>query len=219
MNLNLIEIEKDLENYSKLTNFTTEELSLFPENIRHIHSYKIFGDNLLAIPANVVIKEDYNEFEIPFSFVEDKETLNIFESEFRLEIPNEFIQIGYLNGSTEIVLLNIITNNIHIFHVSDIVDKDWLNYKLFKKIICNLEEFLENIRLQTVCCFINPKKSSEYNIFEIRNKNVIKFGEKILTFETKEQTIDKYKMLALNSLEMGFKIHFAPKKLLNELLK
>ena len=219
MNKKLLEIEEKIQKYSGKTNLSKEEILLFPENIRQIHSYKLFGDNLLSIPANQIIDGNVNEFEKPFSFLSEKQTLEIFESEFRTEIPQEFIQIGNLNSSTEIVLLNVKTNNVHVFHVADVCDKDWLNYKLFDKIICDFETLIDNIRPQTLCCFINPKKYSEYDIFEIRNRNEIKFDDKILKFENEEQTLENYKMFALNSLEKGFDISFAPKKIRNEIEK
>ena len=213
----LIEIEKQIENYSTFSNLSNNELLVFPETVRQVHLFKVFGDNLLSIPHNFLIKGHESEFEIPFSFLSEKSTLEIFESEFRSDIPNEFIQIGNLNGLSEIVLLNVLTNNIHVFHVSDVVDKEWLNYKLFEKTICDFETLIDNIRPQTVCCFINPKNLSEYDIFEIRDNSDIKYDDKILKFESTKQAMENYKMLVLNSIEKGFDVHFAPKSLLNEL--
>ena len=214
----LIEIEGQIRDCSTYTNLTKGDLCLFPENLRQIHSFKIFGNDLLAIPANLIAEDNNNEFEIPFNFLDSKETLNIFESEFRQEISSEFIQIGNLYGSAEIVLLNKLTNNVHIFHVSDIADKDWLNYKL-EKDICNFETFIYNIRPQTVCCLINPKDYSKYDIFEIRNNIEIKRENKILKCDNTEEAWKKYKELVENSLEKGYKIHYAPKKLINEIGK
>jgi hypothetical protein len=125
----LFELEKQLDNFGVGTSLNKNDLLLFPENFRKIHSYKIFGGDLLEIPAG-----ENDEMEKPFSFLSSKQTLELFDSEFRSEQMNDFIQIGNVFGSTEIVLLNKVKNTIHIFHISDICDKDWLTYKLDKEI-------------------------------------------------------------------------------------
>lgn len=211
----LKELEKQLGAFSEKSELSGERLLLFPENFRRVHSFKIFGNDLLAIPANLIIEGDDEEFEKPFSFLDSLETIKIFDSEFRPEVPDDFIQIGNLCGSTEIVLLNKLKNTVHIFHVSDIADKDWLKYKL-EKAICDLEVFINNIRVQTVCCLMNPKDYSKWDIFEIRNNEILTFNE-LLQYTDKETTWKEYKKLVEKSLEKGFKIHYAPKKLLNEL--
>ncbi len=210
----LTELEKQLGDLSENSGLTGESLLLFPENFRQVHSFKIFGVNLLAIPANIIIEGDDEEFEKPFSFLDKLETLKIFESEFRSEIPEDFIQIGDLYGSTEIVLLNKLKNTIHIFHVSDVADKDWLRYKLEKE-ICNLDVFIDNIRVQTVCCLMNPNDYSKWDIFEIRNNGILTNAE-LTKFTDRETTWNEYRKLVKKSIEKGYKILYASKTILNE---
>ena len=162
------QLEFQLGDLSRMTNLSDRELVKLPVAIREIHSYKLFGVDLLAIPTDLEDKIDRTEFERPFRFIGDLEDLMIFESEFRSEIPENFIQIGSLYGATEIVLLEKVRNSIHIFNVSDISDLNWLKYKLDKE-LCSLEIFIENLRLQTVCCLMNPKDYSQWDIFEIKD--------------------------------------------------
>ncbi|MFH6994783.1 hypothetical protein [Flavobacterium sp. FlaQc-48] len=214
----LWQLEHELQEFSERTKFSETDLLLFPDNFQQVHSFKIFGDDLLAIPAELIIEGDEKEFEIPLSLTSELETIEIFESEFRAEIPKEFIQIGNLNSSAEIVLLNKLKDTIHIFHVSDITDKEWLKCKLEKK-VCDLNTFIENIRPQTVCCLINPKDFSEWDIFEIRNKIEIKKEDKLLKYENSNEAWTNYKTLVKSSIMNGFEIHYAPKKLKIEIKK
>ena len=214
----LLQLEHKIQEFSEKTNFSEKDLLLYPDNFRQIHSFKIFGDDLLAIPAELIIEGDENEFEIPLSLTSELKTIELFEREFRAKIPTEFIQIGDLNCSTEIVLLNKIKNTVHIFHVTDIADKNWLNYKLENK-ICDLNTFIENIRPQTVSCLIIPKDFSKYDIFEIRNKTEIKNGVTLTKYENSYETWTEYITLVKNSMAKGFEIHYAPKKIKIEIRK
>jgi hypothetical protein len=209
----LFELEKQLEDYSGYCQLDIESRLLFPENFRQIYKYKIFGDNLLSIPANLIIDGDDDEFEKPFSFLNASEELDVFEKEFRSEISDHFIQIGHLYNCTELVLLNKIKNTVHVFHVSDIADIDWLNYKL-ENGICNLDEFVNNIRPQTVCCLINPKNYSEWDIFEIRNETELKTEAELIEFEDKKTVNEEYIEQVKKSLEKGFDINYAPQSVL-----
>lgn len=213
----LKELEKQLGQLSEKSAVFGANVLFFPENFRQTHSFKIFGDNLLAIPANLINDGDDDEFEQPFSFLDSLETIKIFEREFRPEVSDDFIQIGNLYGSTEIVLLNILNNTVHIFHVSDITDKDWLKYKLEKE-ICNLDVFINNIRVQTVCCLMNPNDYSKWDIFEIRNNGILTDAG-LIEFTDEETIRIEYRKLVKKSLDKGFEIHYAPKKILNELAK
>ncbi|OUD31749.1 hypothetical protein [Flavobacterium sp. FPG59] len=207
----LFELEKQLDNFGVKTNLDQNTLLLFPENFREIHSYKLFGDNLLAIPAG-----ENDEMEKPFSFLSSKQTLELFDSEFRTEQMNDFIQIGNVFGSTEIVLLNKARNTVHIFHISDICDKDWLTYKLETE-ICELEVFIQNLRPQTVCCFANRKSYSEYNVFEIRD-NFKLLNDGNITEYSEEKTVwEAYHKLVDESVDKGFEVHYAPRKILERL--
>ena len=211
----LTELEKQIGHLSEKSGLSGENLLVFPENFRQVHSFKIFGDNLLAIPANLIIEGDDEEFEKPFSFLDSLENLKLFESEFRPEVPYDFIQIGNLYGSAEIVLLNKLKDTIHIFHVSDLSDKDWLKYKL-EKGICDLESFIDSLRVQTICCLMDPTDYSKWDICEIRNNEILT-GAGLLKFTDKETACMEYKRFIEKSLESGFQIHYAPKKILNEL--
>lgn len=172
MNGKLTLLEKLIKDQAKPSGFSKTELFVYPESFRRIHTYNLFGKNLLAIPASLLIEEDDDEFEHPFSFTDNIEVINLFESEFRAAIPNEFVQIGSLYNSTEIVLLHKLNETIHVFHVSDIADNDWLSSKL-KNPICRLNTFIENLRQQTVCCLINPQNYSQYELLEIRHSKTL----------------------------------------------
>jgi hypothetical protein len=178
MTQTLISLEAQIAAYAKSSHLDQKSLVLFPENVRTIHSYKLFGDNLLAIPTSLGIPGDEEEFEIPFSFLDSAEELSIFESEFRPDVPGNFIQIGNLYGATELVVLNKDKNIIHMFHAQDVVDEEWLKYKLEEKVICTFEELIENLRPQTVACFMDPKNHSKYELFEIRNDTEINYDMK-----------------------------------------
>ena len=90
MKYNLSELEKQLEQYAENSKLIEENYVFLSEEMRQIYSFKIFGDNLLAIPADLLIEGDDEEFEIPFSFLNSLEEIDIFENEFRAEIPDHF---------------------------------------------------------------------------------------------------------------------------------
>jgi hypothetical protein len=209
----LRQLEFQLGELSKRTNLADTELQMLPEKIREIHSYNLFGQDLLSIPLDI---DENEEFERPFRFTDDLEDFKIFESEFRTEIPTEFIQIGSLYGSTEIVLFNKLTETIHIFHISDIADPNWLKYKLDNQKF-TFDTFIDKLRLQTVCCFMNPKDFSQCDIFEIRNETSIKTEENLKIYENLKQTWNAYLDLVKLSIDKGFELHYAPKKLKNEI--
>lgn len=214
----LFELEKQLEDYSEYSQLDIKIRLLFPENFREIYIYKIFGDNLLSIPANLIIDGDDDEFEKPFSFLNSSEELDVFEKEFRSEISDHFLQVGHLYNFTEIVLLNKIKNTVHVFHVSDIADKDWLNYKL-ENGICNFDEFVNSIRPQTVSCLINPKDYSEWDMFEIRNETELKTETELMEFKDRKTLNEEYLEQVKKSLEKGFIINYSPKSVLFRLKK
>jgi len=58
----LKELEKQLGQLLEKSEMSGENLLLFPENFRQTHSFKIFDDDLLAMPANLIIDVD-DEFE------------------------------------------------------------------------------------------------------------------------------------------------------------
>ncbi|MBO9585246.1 MAG: hypothetical protein J7574_13875 [Flavobacterium sp.] len=214
----IAELEKNIEGNSKNNELDNSYLVKLPEELQLVFKYKIFGNNLLAIPAKLINENDDEEFEKPFKFLDSLSEIEVFESEFRSEIPDNFIQIGSFYDSTEIVLLDVLKKTIHVFHISDIVDSDWLNYKLNKE-ICDLNIFLNNIQLQTVCCLINPENYSEYDIFEIRNGTDLKSENENIEFPNFENVQIEYIKRIKLSFKKGFKIHYAPQKVLNELEK
>jgi hypothetical protein len=210
----LLELEKQLDNYAVGTSLKENDLLLFPKEFRQIHSYKIFGDDLLAIPAAAIIEGYIDEFEKPFRFLSGIDELQIFETEFREGISDEFIQIGCLYSVTEIVLLNKIKNTIHILHVQDFVALDQYKYKL-EKGICSLEQFIECLKPQTVSCFANRKSYyPEYEIFEIRDKFVLKNNNKQTKYSDNETVWDEYYKLVDNAVDKGFEVHYAPRKVI-----
>jgi hypothetical protein len=214
----IAELEKNLEGNSKNNELENSYLVKLPEELQSVFNYKIFGNNLLAIPAKLMNEEDDEEFEKPFKFIDSLNEIEVFESEFRSEIPDNFIQIGSFYDSTEIVLLDVLKKTIHVFHVSDVVDSDWLTYKLNTE-ICDLSTFLNNIQLQTVCCLINPENYSKYDIFEIRNGTDLISENENIEFANSENVWIEYVKRIKSSLNQGFKLHYAPQKVLNELEK
>lgn len=217
MKAKLTELEQLLEKYSTRSALPREFVTNFPSDLQQVHSYKIFGDNLLAIPANLIIPGDDEEFEHPFTFTDSEETLRIFESEYRDEITKEFVQIGWLTR-TQVVLLNTISEAIHIFNVQDVADKKWLNYKLQRQ-VCTFQMFIERLRVQTVCCFLNPENYSQFDIFEIRDGLELKTDSGTTTFTSIELLIKEYFNLVNQSLAKGYKLHYAPQHVMDAVVK
>ena len=84
-------------------------------------------------------------------------------------------------------------DTIHIFHVSDLSDTDWLKYKL-EKGICDLESFIDSIQVQTVCCLMDPTDYSKWDICEIRNNEMLT-GAALLKLQTRKLLIMNIKDL------------------------
>lgn len=209
----LEKLEQSLESFAEYSALKENSLSLFPENFRKLHAYKIFGNNLLAIPANLIIEGDDDEFEKPFRFLSEEDELETFENEFREDVPDEFIQIGNLYEATEIVLLNKLRNTIHIFHVQDVCDADWMMYKLQKE-ISSLDEFVASLRPQTVTCLLNPSNDAQYEMFEIRNETELFDGTTTVKCSNSETVWKKYFELLTNAISNGFEIHYAPQRVI-----
>ncbi|MBA4054055.1 MAG: hypothetical protein C0490_05020, partial [Marivirga sp.] len=198
-------LEEKLGQHSRKSQLYEEVLRSLPDNLKRLHSFRIFGADLLAIPANLILKGDDDEFERPFKLLGDLEEIEVFERGFRSEIPDEYIQIGDIYGATEIVILNRLKDTIHIFHVSDVADKKWLKHKLENE-ICNLNQLIDNLRPQTVCCLINPKDYSQWDILEIRNENELKKEDGVITYSDRETTWMEYKKSIETSLRKGYHI-------------
>lgn len=211
-------LEEELGQHSQKSQLSGDALQSLPDNLKRLHSFRIFGADLLAISANLIVKGDDDDFERPFRLLDDLEEIEVFEREFRSDIPNEYIQIGNIYGTTEIVLLNRLRDTIHIFHVSDVADKKWLKYKL-KNGICDLNQLIDNLRPQTVCCLINPKDYSQWDILEIRNETELKKEGGVTRYTDRETTWIEYKKYVETSLRKGYQIHYAPKKIRNEIKK
>ena len=209
----LLELEKQLDNYGVGTNLDEDTLLLFPENFRKIHSYRLFGSDLLAIPA-----DEGDEMEQTFSFLSSKDSLNLFDSEFRTEQMDDFIQIGNVFGSSKIVLLNKVKNTVHIFYHSAIsCDIESLTYNV-ENGVGSLEEFIQSLRPQTVCCFANRKSYyPEYNVFEIRdNFELLNDGE-IIKYSDEKTVWEEYFKLVDNAVDKGLEVHYAPQKIIERL--
>ena len=214
MKKNFKNIESKLGELGLESQITNDIKSSLPTELKEIHNYKIFGSDLLAIPAELIIKGDDDEYEKPFSFLDLEDGFDNFESEFRSYIPENFVPIGYLYGADEVVLYNKDKNSIHIFHVSDIVDKDWMKHKLDNP-ICDFDKFIRKIRVQTVTCFINPKNYSEFILIELRNGKIYSDYE-FLKLESKELWME-YLNECKSHIENGMEIHYAPQKLIKKL--
>jgi hypothetical protein len=209
-------LEKRLLPFGGENRLNTGIIANFPEPFRNVYNYKIFGANLLAIPAEIIIEGDVDDFEKPFCFVNSPDTLELFEEEYRQFIPAEFIQIGNVFGQTEIVVMNTSTHTVHVFNAADVVDPQWLIHKLENE-LCDLNTLLANIRPQTVCCLLNPDDFSQYELFEIRDQVQLKTENEITQYETEAQCWNKYLNLVKNALNKGYTIHYAPAKLLLEI--
>ncbi|WP_438425476.1 hypothetical protein [Aquimarina macrocephali] len=202
------QIESRLNRLGLPSKLKQETLSTLPNRLKEIHLHKVFGTDLLAVPAELIIEGDDEEYEKPFSFLDLDEGLENFENEFRPEIPNNFIPFGYLYGASEIVLYNNTNDSVHIFHVSDIVDSDWIKYKLDNS-VCSFEKFIKEIKPQTVTCLINPNDYSEAVLIEIRADKIYCDYE-LEEFNT--STLDDYYIRCKSLIEKGLEIHYAPKK-------
>lgn len=208
----LKQLEYLLEKQSIRSNFSQSDLLIYPDIFRIVHSFKVFGENLLSVPPSLIVDGNDDDYEIPFSFTNSVESITIFESEFRPEIPINFVQIGNLFGS-DIMLLNVNNNQIYVFNIADISDTDWLKYKL-ENPICDLNKLIESIQLQTVCCLINPKNHSEWKMIEIRATTIITDDfEK--EFDSTTTTWEAYHNIVKSSIQAGYKIHYAPQKIIN----
>ncbi|MCG8573681.1 MAG: hypothetical protein MI810_02260 [Flavobacteriales bacterium] len=205
-------LESQLHDQGQTSELDSDSLSALPEKLKTIHSHQLFGADLLAVPAELIIEGDEEEYEKPFSFLDLKEGYDIFESEYREEIPENFIPFGYLHGASEIVLYNKTKSSVHVFHVSDIVDLDWIKYKL-KTPICSFDKFIQNLKPQSVGCFMNPSNYSEWTMIEIRD------GKLYLDYESQELKNDlwsDYFEICQSLLNEGMEIHYAPKKVLEK---
>ncbi|MFH6936645.1 hypothetical protein [Flavobacterium sp. FlaQc-30] len=207
-------LAQNIEPSAKNSSLTEKSLLHFPENLRKIHSYKVFGNDLLAIPTGLIMEGDDEEFEKPFQFLSSEDELETFEEEFREAVPPEFIQIGSLYGASEIVLLNKLQNTIHIFHVQDICETDWMAYKL-QDVICTFEIFIENIRPQTVVCLMHSADYTQFEMFEIRNETEIYDGADSMEYSNSEEVWAAYFELVEKAISNDFKIHYAPKKVID----
>jgi hypothetical protein len=207
----LLHLQNQLADDAVDSQLRGDDLLLLPELLRPLHGFKIFGDNLLAVPANLILPGEEEEFEKPFRFLDRVESIELFEQEFRPDIPHPYVQLGHLYGATEIVLLHGLKGTIHIVHVADIADKNWLNYKLSKR-VCDLHKFIANIRPQTVCCLIDPSNYSKWDIFELRNGATLKTENDTTHFPNAEKAQEAYDLLVRQSLQQGYRIHYAPRR-------
>lgn len=214
MNETVKHIESQLGDLGQNSQLSKKAQSQLPPPLKEIHSYKIFGSDLLSVPAELIIEGDEEEYEKPFSFLDDNDWFNMFEQEYRPEVPKNFIPLGHLYGGSDIVVCNDIQNSIHVFHVSDIADKDWLKYKLNDS-LGSFQEFIQHIRPQTVTCLLNPEDYSKAILIELRN------GKAYVDYEFREpkgKDIWQVYLSACKSyMEKGMEIHYAPQIVRNQL--
>ena len=64
----LTALEQMLHPHALQSQLQGETLQSFPENAKKLHGYRIFGPDLLAIPANMIINVYEDEYELPFAF-------------------------------------------------------------------------------------------------------------------------------------------------------
>ena len=197
------QIENECSGYGHASDLQDHYLDIFSEQFPHIHEYKVFGEDLLAVGHH---KED-SENERPFHFVDSKKDLDIFEQEFREFIPEQFILLGYYFGGDPFTLLNKITNEIHNIQVSDFIDTDLLSRKLNVP-DRNFHSFVKALRMQTVSCMMNPKKLSQSVVIEIRDDQLYcncKYVYRGVDLK------GKYISICREYLGNGLEMHYAPK--------
>ncbi|MGQ3012927.1 MAG: hypothetical protein ACT6QS_04440 [Flavobacteriales bacterium] len=214
MHTTLSRLEQEVQAWGEPSELPAEILETLPEAIQHIHRYRLFAGDLLAIPHNLIIEGDDEEYEDPFSFLDLPEQFEVFESEYREDIPAEFIPFGQLYGANDMVVLNTLKNTVHSFHITDVFDKPFLEYKLTKDSMGSLEHFVENLRMQTVCCVINPENHGEYDMWEIQNKTTLKHDFEETVFPDEQSAWDAYNDLLQEALAKGWKLHYAPRKIM-----
>lgn len=203
-------LEKALANQGLPSSLNSHQLSYFPESIRWVHQHEVFGSNLLAVPGALIISGDEEEYECTFSFLGTQEGIEVFEAEYRPEIPKEFIPIGYFYGATEIVLLHKENNTVHHFHVADIVDMEGIQNKLENE-IATLEGFLNALQIQTVSCFINPENYAQAVLIEIREKDKLYCDYQLQ--ESTKNVVEAYQSKCQEYMNEGFKLHYGPKEI------
>ncbi len=208
------DIEFQLGEFGLHSQLSEEKKSVLPKILKEIHKYNVFGSDLLAVPAELIISGDDQEYERPFSFLDLDEGFVNFENEFRSEVPIDFIPMGYLYDASEIVLYNNLNNSIHIFHVSDIVDQDRMKYKLDNP-TCTFKDFISQIRLQTVTCLLHPKDYSKATLIELR-ENKIYLDYEFLASKS-EDIWEVYLDKCRSQIADGMEIHYAPQNVIQKL--
>lgn len=208
MNQILQSIEEKLQGSAEETALTPADLSGLPPELQALHTFRIFGGDLLAVPQELIIPGDDEEYEVPFAFLDLAEQLAIFASEFRELVPDKFHPFGYFYGSSEVVVFDTERKTVHEFHVSDVVDPGMMEYNL-EKSLGKLEAFLTQLRPQTVTCFINPSDYSQFEMLEIREGNRIYHDWEL--GEPMENVRAEYLKLCDSLVAEDMKLNYAPK--------
>jgi len=203
------QIAANLEDQGLSSGLKPEEITGLPDYLQQLHHFKLFGSDLLAIPAEQIRPGEDEEYELPFSFLSSQEGFVTFEGEYRSVIPTEFLPFGYLHGASEIVLLNRLKETVHVFHVADIVDQRSMTYSL-QNPICSYAMFISNIKNQTVACLNNPANYAEALLLEIRQGNRIYLDYELL--KPSENVQQDFIAICKTHLEKGMEIHYAPHK-------
>lgn len=217
-----------LEERLNAASYVSEKLN--PENQvlsniqKTIGEYKIFGDNLLEIPA-IKFREKYGSYTpmgIPFRFFDCKnrssENTNDFISyqQFKGLIPDTFKLIGFLNTS-KVVSVNEKNDKIYTFHYSDLADIEHLNY-LIKTPVCTINGFLKDLRPQTMVCLADLNNSSKYECIKIDGHHLfheihpLEKGNELSDdfIISEEEMLEEYFKRIHTALEKGYTILYAP---------
>lgn len=208
LELNYERIEKESNDSGIYSSLNSDYVLSLPSDIKRLYNYRVFGFDIFAVPNEIIIKGDNTEYENPFSFLASDKDVKSFENGYRPAIPNNFIPFGYLHGGTDVVLLDKKRETVHVFHVSDIADIDWLKWKL-KNEICTYIDFIKSIRLQTVTCLINTSNYSEALLLEIRDKDKIYYDYSLQSISG--ELWGDYITICKSYMEKGFKIHYSSK--------
>jgi hypothetical protein len=205
----LLKLELNIKPFGRDSQLSNVVLSKLPQSLQKINEYKVFGESLLAFPADFLNEE----LEKCFRFIDSDLEIDNFYDTFKEVVPNEFKLFGFFDNNNYPVLLNIVKNTVHSFHIADLCDIEWLKYKL-ENSLYTLEDFFKNLRPQTIVCLVNNSENyPDYQIFEILDSLTLKNDDNLKTFDDTNTLNAEYEKLIENALMNGFNFHYAPKRI------
>ena len=108
MNNYLKSLESKISPNAKKCVLLENELTSYPEQFKKLCKYKIFGKGVLALNRRFISGgwDDVEDFQRSFHFVNSKENINIFTSEYQDMFSSQFKLIGYTTHYSEIYMIN-----------------------------------------------------------------------------------------------------------------